>query len=446
MPESRTRTRWLIVALTFCVGMVMFVDRVNIAIAAKHIMPEFGFSDVQMGWIFSAYVLGYALFQVPGGWLGDHWGSRRVLAVAIFAWSFFTALTAVAGELFFTSVLGVMGSFIVVRMLVGVGEAGGWPNYNRVVATWVAPQEQALALGIITSGVGLGAIVTPPLFAWLMVGVGWRTAFFLAGGIGILLALVWYRFVTDQPAAHPWVNDAELQHITQAPALAPQQRRTGPTPWRAILRCPDLWFLTASYLMVGYVIYLYYSWFYLYVVNVLGFSVLSGGLYAAAPYVASTAASPLGGWLSDRLSQRFGKRIGRCGIGLGSMVLSAGFIFVGAAATDPYRAILLLSLGSGALALGTAAYWVTIIDLASASAHVGTLTGFMTMGASLGGAVSPVLTPLLAQHFGWESGFYMAAGVSLVGGLLWLGVHPERSMELKAVAYTLPPQKEIVLE
>jgi MFS transporter, ACS family, glucarate transporter len=131
MNETPTHTRWLIVAVVFCMGVLMFIDRVNISIAGKYIMPEYNLTKVQMGSIFSAFVLGYALLQIPGGWLGDRFGPRPVLAGAICWWSAFTALTAVAGDFFLASILGVIGSFMVVRALIGIGEAAGPPNYNR---------------------------------------------------------------------------------------------------------------------------------------------------------------------------------------------------------------------------------------------------------------------------------------------------------------------------
>jgi len=429
MPEQPTRTRWLIVALIFCMGVLMFIDRVNISIAAKYIMPEYGISDVQMGWIFSAFVLGYAILQIPGGWLGDRFGPRRVLALAIFWWSAFTAVTAVAGELFLTAVIGVVGSFVVVRVLIGIGEAAGPPNYNRVVANWVAPGERGLAMGIAASGSAFGAALTPPLIVWIMVTLGWRAAFYLAGGAGIFLALLCYWFVTDQPADHPRVNAAELHLITQSQASSSaQSRHPGAVPWRALLGRADLWFLTASYFALGYIIYIYFSWFYLYLVNVRGFSVLSGGWYSTAPFLAGAITSPIGGWLSDVLSRRFGKRIGRCGIGIGGLLLTAGLIWAGAGAADPYVAILFLALGSAALFLTAAAYWASTLDLAST--YAGTVSGFMNMGGNLGGAISPTLTPFLAQRFGWESALYVAAALALVGALFWLGVHPERAIDL----------------
>lgn len=429
MPAYPTRVRWLIVALLFCMGVLMFIDRVNISIAAKYIMPEYGLSDVQMGSIFSAFVLGYALLQIPGGWLGDRFGPRRILAGAIFWWSAFTAVTALAGDLFLTGLIGIVGSFIVVRVLIGIGEAGGPPNYNRVVANWVAPEERGLAIGIATSGSAFGAALTPPLIVWIMVTLGWRAAFYLAGGVGILLALVWYWLGTDRPAEHPWVNAAELHHITQTSAPASDHRH-GPTPipWRVILGRPDLWFLTAAYTVLGYIGYIYFSWFYLYLVNVRGFSVVSGGWYSTVPFVISAVAAPIGGWASDALSQRFGKRIGRCGIGFVGPLGAAGLIWAGAAVRDPYQSVLLLSLGEGLLFLTVAAYWAATIDLAKT--HAGAVSGFMNMGGNLGGAISPTLTPLIAQRFGWDSAFYVAAVLALLGAFFWLGVHPEQAIEL----------------
>lgn len=430
MSEHPTQTRWLIIALIFVVDVLMFIDRVNISIAAKYIIPEYGLSDVQMGWVFSAFVLGYALLQIPGGWLGDRFGPRQVLTGAIFWWSVFTTVTAVAGELFLASLLGVIGSFIVVRVLIGVGEAAGLPNRNRVVANWIAPHERALALGIGGSGSAFGAALTPPLIVSIMVTLGWRAAFYLAGGVGLVLAWGWYWLARDRPEQHPWVNNAELRYITQAseesrPAHGPSGE---PVPWRALVGNKDLWRLTTAYFAVGYIAYLYFSWFYLYLVNVRGFSVVSGGLFGSLPFLVSAITAPIGGWLSDRLSQRYGKRIGRCRLGLVSLLLTAGWICAGATATNPYLAVLFLSLGAGSLFVAAPVYFATTIDLAQR--YAGTAGGFMNMGGNLGGTLSPTLTPFLAQQIGWGGAFCVAAGLALLGSLFWLGVHPERAIDL----------------
>lgn len=429
MTAPPTRTRWLIVALIFVIYIVMFIDRVNISIAAKYIMPEYGITDVQMGWIFSAFVLGYAVLQIPGGWLGDRFGPRRILAGAILWWSVWTAVTAIAGDFFLASLFGVVGSFAVVRVLIGIGEAAAPPNGNRVIANWVAPQERGLALGFVISGSSLGAAFTPPLIAWIMVTWGWREAFYLAGGIGVVLALVWYGVATDRPADHPWVNHAERQHIMQASASSARSPSLGFVPWRAMWGCADLWFLTFAYFTLGYILYIYFSWFYLYLVNVRGFSVIGGGVYTMAPFLASAAAAPVGGWLTDHLSRHFGKRIGRCAIGFGGLFLTSGFISIGATVADPYMAVLFLSLGAGALFGSGAAYWATTIDLTKT--YAGTVSGFMNMGGNLGGALSPTLTPFLAERFGWENALYAAAAFALLGAVFWLGVHPEQAVDLE---------------
>ena len=440
MIESPTRTRWFIVTLIFCMGVLMFIDRVNISIAAKYIMPEYGLTDVQMGWIFSAFVLGYALVQVPGGWLGDRFGPRIVLAGAIFWWSAFTAVTALAGDLFLVSLVGIVGSFAIVRILIGIGEAAGPPNYNRLVANWVASGERGLAMGISAGGSAFGAALTPPLIVWIMVDFGWRVAFYLAGAAGILLALLIYWLTTDRPADHRWVNSEELRHIHQGrEATAEQHHLTGPIPWRLLLlNRTDLWFLTAAYFTLGYILYIYFSWFYLYLVNVRGFSVLSGGWYSTAPFLAGAITSPIGGWLSDALSRRYGKRIGRCGLGVGSLLITSCLIWAGASATDPYLAIALLALGSAALFLSAGAFWATTMDLAST--YAGTVSGFMNMGGNLGGAISPTLTPYIAQQYGWETALFVAAALAIVGAAFWLGVHPERAIDLHESISPLPQQ------
>ena len=253
MTEQPTRIRWLVIFLIFLIYVLMFIDRVNISIAAQYIMPEYGLTEIQIGWIFSAFVLGYALVQIPGGWLGDRFGPRRVMFVAILWWSTFTAVTAIAGELFLTSLIGIIGSFAVVRVLIGLGEAAAPPNGNRVIANWAAPHERGLALGIAVSGSSLGAALTPPLIVWIMLTWGWRAAFYIAGGVGIGIAFVWYWLARDQPADHPWVNEAERQYISQGETTS--QEPSPPLhliPWRALLSRPDLWLLTGAYFVLGY--------------------------------------------------------------------------------------------------------------------------------------------------------------------------------------------------
>ncbi|MBI3596841.1 MAG: MFS transporter [Nitrospirae bacterium] len=414
-----SRVRWQIVGLLFLISVVTYIDRVNISVAGKELMPVFGLSAVQMGTVFSSFVLGYALFQIPGGWLGDRWGSRRVLTLAVLWWSLFTVLTAEADHLFFSALLGVLGSLILVRFLIGVGEAAALPNFNRTVANWLAPSERGLGMGVSIGGIGLGSAVTPPLVAGLMIQYGWKTAFYVTGSLGVFVAAAWYLFSRDDPREHPGVNQRELAWITRTPGESPSLL-SSKQAMADMLKNRSVWFLTLSYMMLGYIAYIYLSWFFLYLVNVRHFTVLQGSFWASGPFIAMALFCPLGGWLSDALTKKYGRREGRNGVGGAGMLLTGLLIFSGAMARDPYTAIVLLSLGAGILYSTVGAYWASTIDLSHK--HSGALSGLMNMGANLGGTVSPTLTPLIGEAWGWPVALTVAAGVAFLGSLLWLGV------------------------
>lgn len=416
-----THTRWVILALLFSISVITYIDRVNISVTARQMMPALGLTDVQMGQVFSAFVFGYALFQIPGGWLGDRWGPRRVLTLAVIWWSLFTALTAVAAVLPLADVAGILGSLACVRFLIGVGEAAALPNFNRAVANWLGPGERGLGIGIAIGGIGVGSAVTPPVTAWLMVNYGWQSPFYLAGLLGLIIAVAWFAYATDRPSQHPHVNTAEAALIQAGPH--PSLGSEGAAvPWQAAARTPTLWWLVGSYTCLGYVAYIYMSWFYLYLVNVRGFSVLRGSFFASAPFVAITILCPLGGWTTDRLVQALGVTRGRAYVGGGGMALAALTILAGALIETPLTAILLLSFGAGFLYFGVGAYWNSTVDLSKR--HAGTLSGLMNTGANIGGSLSPMLTPWLAERFGWPAALGTAAAVALIGALMWIKIRP----------------------
>ncbi|MGD9851628.1 MAG: MFS transporter [Nitrospirales bacterium] len=485
-PAQPSRVRWRILFLLLLISIITYIDRVNISVTARQMMPALGLTDLQMGQIFSAFVFGYALFQIPGGWLGDRWGPRRVLTFAVIWWSIFTALTAIAPTLPLASLIGIMGSLMVVRFLIGIGEAAALPNFNRAVANWHPPQERGLGIGITIGGIGVGSALTPPITAWIMVNFGWQTAFYAAGGLGIGIALLWYWYATDFPRQHPHVNNAEAAIIegsgvspsvptalegragkawgtvhdsfadleksdwlhpaspangngdgekkdsatTAGPVETSRQKEKAsllapkPTtvPWKAILTTPTVWWLTISYTCLGYVAYVYMSWFYLYLVNVRGFAILQGAFFASAPFIAMAVFCPLGGWVTDRLVERYGINRGRAFVGGAGMLLAALSIIIGANVEAPYIAIGFLSLGAGWLYFTVGPFWSSTTDLSKP--YAGTLSGMMNTGANLGGTLSPTLTPWLADTFGWSVSLGIAAGIALLGGLCWMFIQP----------------------
>lgn len=424
MVKNASRVRWMVVTSLFLTYVLMFIDRVNISIAAKYIMDEFAISSVQMGAVFSTFVFGYALFQIPGGWLGDRFGPRRVLGFAIIWWSVFTALTAWAPDSVLASSLGVVGALAVIRLLIGIGEAAAPPNGARTIANWVAPNERGLAFGITFSGNTIGAAIAPPLIVWIMITFGWREAFYISGAAGIFIAAVWYWISTDRPEGHAWVNEAELRHIRAAPDGLVDETSDARSSRRDLFRRKELWYLTGAYFTVGYILYLYFAWFYLYLVNGRGLSVQAAGFYTMAPFVISAICAPLGGKLTDILAKRYGKKIGRAVLGIFGLLFTGLAVVAGAAVSDPTTAVILLSLGAGATYASMAAYWAACLDISAA--HAGMASGFMNMGCNFGGVLSPILTPFIAEQYGWHTALYVAAAVAACGALFWIGLLPKR--------------------
>ncbi len=440
--QAPTRTRWRILGLLLLISIVTYIDRVNISVTARHMMPALGLTDLQMGQIFSAFVFGYALFQIPGGWLGDRWGARRVLTFAVIWWSIFTALTALAPTLPLVNLVGIMGSLMVVRFLIGVGESAALPNFNRAVANWHPPNERGLGIGITIGGIGIGSALTPPVTAWIMVNYGWQMAFYSAGALGIAIALLWYWYATDLPQQHRHVNSAEAALIEETTGQLQEDHPSLPShhlkgkdrdergfkkdplkvPWKSIFHTPTVWWLVLSYTCLGYVAYVYMSWFYLYLVNVRGFGVLRGAFFASAPFLAMAVFCPVGGWVTDKLTQTRGLNFGRASVGGSGMILAALSIIIGANVEAPFLAIGMLSLGAGWLYFTVGAFWSSTTDLSKP--HAGTLSGLMNTGANLGGTLSPTLTPWLADQFGWSVALGTAALVAFLGGFFWLMIRP----------------------
>ncbi|HLW80092.1 MAG TPA: MFS transporter, partial [Terriglobia bacterium] len=263
-----TRIRWLLLAWIFVMSGITYLDRVNIAISGGRLAQEYGLSDVELGSIFSAFVIGYALFQIPGGWLADRFGARRVLTGGALWWGVFTALTA--------SVPARLGAalpaFLAVRFSLGAGEAVVYPSSNRFVAHWIPTGERGVANGVIFAGVGAGAGSTPLLITAIMARYGWRASFWFCAGIGCLAGLVWFVLARDQPESHPGVNAAELdliragRTIVTDAAPSPQSRLA----WRTVLGSREILASTFSYYCYGYTAYIFFTWFFTYLVKVRG--------------------------------------------------------------------------------------------------------------------------------------------------------------------------------
>lgn len=433
--EGTSCVRWLLVFWLFVLSGISYLDRVNISIAGSSLADEYHLSQVRLGWVFSAFLLGYALFQTPGGWLVDRFGPRRLLTVGVVWWGVFTALTASLP----TKVWGAVFFFVLVRFLLGAGESIIYPSSNQFVSQWIPPQERGIANGMIFAGVGAGAGIAPTLVTYVMSHYGWRASFWVSALIGLCAGVVWYLIARDKPEQHPSVSSSELALIrkSRAPAVSlgsvsqdsahPEKASQAPhVPWRSIISSKSILAVTASYFCFGYVAWIFFSWFYIYLAKVRGMDLKSSALYGTLPPLAIVACSLSGGAINDALSRSYGKRIGRCGVAFLGLLLAAAFLVLGSRAASPAVAGMVLSGGAGALYLSQSSYWSVTADIAGDNA--GAASGFMNMGAQFGGALTASLTPAIAQRYGWTSSFLVAAVLSVVGAMAWLLVDPERHL------------------
>jgi MFS transporter, ACS family, glucarate transporter len=419
--------RWLMVGLVLAIAAVAYLDRSNISIAAAFLKHDLALSDVQLGLVFSAFVLGYAVTQPLAGRLADRYGAYRVIAIGIFWWSVLTVLTAMIPAAF----AGAFAILLATRFLLGVGESVIFPASNRLVANWVPSGERGLANGLVFAGVGIGAGIAPPLITTIMLTHGWRWAFFASAIIGVVALVVWLLIARDTPAGHFLVRRAELEHIAAGTSsqVAPAAREPeSVAPWRSIILNRQVVLLTLSYFCFGYVAYIFFSWFFIYLSTVRGLDLKASGNYGMLPFIAMAVASPLGGWISDWLAVRVGRRVGRCAVAGIGMAGAAVFLAVATQVADARLASVVLAAGSGALYLAQSAFWTLSADLGRSSA--GSVAGVMNMGGQLGGVVVASLTPVLAAQFGWSSPFLFTAALALLGAFAWLFIDPNADLDI----------------
>ncbi len=432
-PAPRANVRWLVVTLVFAVAAVSYLDRNNLSIAAASIKSEFHLSDVQLGGVFSAFALGYAVSQPIAGRIADVVGGYRVVAFAIVWWSLFTALTPLVP----TGLPQSLAILVGVRFLLGVGEAIIFPAGNRLTASWIPSRERGLASGLIFAGVGVGGAIAPPLITYVSLMFGWRWAFYGSALIGLVAGAVWLLLVRDRPEKHPRLGPEELAYIQAGTGALD----AGPAPrvgWGRIIGDRQVALLTLSYFCYGYVAYVFFTWFFTYLSTVRGLNLKSSALYATLPFLAMMIASILGGVVSDRLAARFGKRIGRCGVAVFGMTLAAVFVAMATQVADVRLAAIVLAGGAGALYLAQSAFWALSADIGGRAS--GAVSGVMNMGAQIGGVVTATATAVIAHKFGWTASFLSTAAICLFGAVLWLFVDPHHHLALDH-ADAQPPER-----
>jgi MFS transporter, ACS family, glucarate transporter len=405
---GRSPARTVVTLLT-ALSLFAYVLRMNISVAAPYMMADLGLDKIQMGRVFSAFMLGYALFQIPWGAWGDRIGPGRVLTAAVLVWSATTLLTGLVPGWVVPAGGAALAVLMAIRFLLGVGEAAIYPVAARAVAGWLPETSRAAAYSSLIVGASVGSAFTPPIVSWVMVTAGWRASFALGAALALGLAIVWHRAVgarLDREAAGGGGGGA-------SPSRS----------WMSVLRNRNVAIMSVSYFLDSYVVFIFVFWLYTYLVEQRGFSILQSGFYTGLPFMVAIVLVPGAGYLSDALCRRLGRSWGRRLVAMAGLVLSAAFLLVGVDVTSSLQAVAGLSLAVGFLFCTEPAYWGASMDLGGAEA--GTTGGIMNMAGNLGGVVSTALVPVLVAHFGWRLAFGSAAGLAVVAALLWLLVRVE---------------------
>jgi sugar phosphate permease len=419
-----SKGRWYVLLLISVMYLITYLDRVNISTAAPVISKEFGFDKVTMGVIFSAFVWAYALFQVPGGWLSDRFGPRGVLTGVVTYWSVMTAATAAA----FSG-----ASFIIVRFLFGVGEAGAFPGATRAMQLWYPRRERGLVQGITHSASRLGAAIAPGIVVLIMSNFGWRPVFYVCGTVGLIWSLWWFLTYRNLPEEHSLVNKAELEIIRgRGPSgeinPPPIEKQTN-VPWSTLVSSGNMWAIMIAYFTYVYCLWIFLSWLPSYLIEFRHFTLIKVGLFASLPLLAGVVGDTVGGVATDWLLKVSGSaKIGRRVVAIVGLLGCAVCIVPAALTDNAYAAVYCLTASLFFLEFTIGPSWAVPMD--TGGKYSGTVSGMMNMAGNFGGAISPIVFGALVQVGSWQAPFIVAAVLLVIGSAVW--------------AFWLDPDKQIL--
>ena len=410
--------RWYVLAGLFGFSFFAYVERTSIGVAADRMMPELGLSQVQVGWLFTAFLATSAAFQAPGGWLGQRFGARLTLVACSTLGLTATVMTAAAPALFAGTAAFIV--LLLSQLLLGAAQAPVFPATAGATESWFPRRQWSFAQGLLSSGLNLGSAATPPAIAVLMVAMSWQAALLLAGTPLVALTLFWYWRARDLPLDDPRVSREELEELQ--PAETPSNTFPSARRVTALLLDRSLLCLTVSYLVMNFVFYFLTFWSFLYFRQERHFSTIDSGWLAAAPFIAAGAGAALGGGACDALRKRLGERWGFRAAPLLVLPISGLALVAAAGAPSAMSAEIALCAAFAAIEVTEGIYWATAMRIAGSDSMLA--TGILNTGGNIGGIIgTPVVAMLTAQH-SWNTAFLTGAACAVAAALLWFGVDP----------------------
>lgn len=417
---ARSRIRWFVLFLISLMYLITYMDRANISVTALAMASEFSLSKTEMGLVFSAFAWAYAVGQIPGGWLADRFGPKKVLLSIVSFWSLMTAATAWASGLF---------SLFSVRFIFGLGEAGAFPTATRAMQLWFPKEERGLIQGVTHCFSRIAVAVTPFIAVAIMTAYGWRWVFYAFAILGLVWAVAFAILYRNRPQEHASVNAAELAYIHGGAADAAVHSTEKQTvPWKRIFASKNMWYIAAAYFCFFYGSYFYLTWFPTYLLEYRHLSLSAVGILASVPLVTAMIGDLVGGWLTDYLFRRtkrltFSRRV----VAASALLGAAVFLIPAATTGDAVTAIIYLAASNFFLDMVLGPAWAVPMDVAGPSS--GTVTGVMNMTGAVGASISPLVFGSLVQHGSWIAPFFVTAAILVTGALIWIFlIDPEKSV------------------
>jgi sugar phosphate permease len=422
--ESKSsHVRWVVLLLLCLMYLITYLDRVSLANTAGPIMKEYGFNKVTMGIIFSAFIWAYALFQVPGGWLGDRFGPRKVLSVIMAYRTVIAILTT-----------GAMGfaSFWGIRFALGVGEAGAFPTATRAMQMWFPRDERGFVQGVSHAASRLGAAVGPPIAVAIMLHYGWRSVFYVIGALSLLWSILYLVMYRNMPEETSLVSRGELARIRgldeKGEIKKANIQKRPKVPWSILLKHGNMWAVMCAYATYIYSLWFFLSWLPSYLVEYRHFTVIKTGLFASMPLMAGVIGDAFGGWLTDKLLLKTNNlKFARRSVAIVAMLGCGTATLFAAMSASPFTAVYCLTVAMFFLEMTIGPAWAVPMDIGGEFS--GTVSGMMNMGGQFVGALSPTIFGYLVSRGSWVAPFVVSAGLLFVGAAIWaFWIDPEQSV------------------
>lgn len=408
------KKRTIVLILLTAISVITFLDRINISVAGASMMKDLNLNEAQWGWVLSVFILSYGLLQIPLGAWGDRKGQRNILSLIVIWWSLFTGLTGMATG---------FASLLAIRLMFGVGEAGGYPNITGAIGRWFPKTETGKAQGFVWAASRLGGALTPFVVVPVLMAFGWRMAFYLLGLLGIVWTVVWFWWYRDNPSKIKGIKQKELHEIAANQIVTEKVK----VPWKLIFSKRQFWLIMAMYFFYVWGSWFFFSWFPTFMEKGRGFAKTELTYAIAVPFLMGVIGNLSGGFLTDRFAKKYGLKIGRRILGVGGLAVSAIFMFLAGFIPGKMQVFIFLSLCFGVMDLMLPSAWAVCVDMGKQ--YSGIISGAMNTAGNIGGFICATVFGYLVQSTGnYNFPLYIIAGMMMIAAILFWQIDPTKKL------------------